>query len=78
MMCNLLFFASSLLIILVTNPGLALTSPTSEAGSAFDPQTFHPFWQVANCPGINRAENKTVELQLGTSPTTAFAYCISA
>jgi len=59
-MRNPLLLASSLLLILLINSGLTLAS--SAADSTFDPLAFHH--QVANCPGINRAENKTVNLKL--------------
>jgi hypothetical protein len=63
-MRNPLLLASSLLLILLINSGLTLAS--SAADSAFDPLAFHH--QVANCPGINRAENKTVNLKLRMLP----------
>ena len=66
MMRNLLFFASSLLLILVFNSGLTLAS--SAADSTFDPLASHQHWQVANCPGVNRAVNKTVNLELRMLP----------
>src|SRR6267142_208281 len=65
-MRNLLFLASSLLLILFINSGLTLAS--SAADSAFDPLAFRQHWQVANCPGVNRAENKTVDLKLRMPP----------
>ena len=65
-MCSLLFLASSLLLILFINPGLTLAS--SAADSAFDPLAFHQHWKVANCPGVNRAENRTVDLKLRMPP----------
>lgn len=54
-MRHLLLLASSLLPI--------LASSASCAESTFDPYAFEQ--QVAICPGINRAENKTVDLHLG-------------
>ena len=66
MMRNLHFFASSLLLILVIDSSLTLAS--SAADPAFDPLASHQPWQVANCPGVNRAENKTVNLELRMLP----------
>jgi hypothetical protein len=65
-MRNLHFLASSLLLILFMNSGLTLAS--SAADPAFDPLAFRRYWQVANCPGVNRAENKTVDLELRMPP----------
>ncbi|KAI0002915.1 alpha/beta-hydrolase [Russula compacta] len=61
-MHNLRLFASSLLLVLVTNCGLTLASLARDL--AFDPLAFNQYWKVASCPGINRAENKTVDLRL--------------
>ena len=65
----LILLASSLL------PVLTLASPLAETRRSdltFDPSAF-PLRQ-ATCPGINRAENKTVDLQLRMLPTTAFPH----
>jgi hypothetical protein len=47
---------------------LASAEPVSARDAAFDPLAFRQHWQVATCPGINRAENKTVDLQLRMLP----------
>lgn len=73
-MRNLRFLASSLLLILFINSGLTLAS--SAADSAFDPLAFRQDWQVANCAGVNRAENKTVDLKL--RKTVAYMFWGSA
>jgi hypothetical protein len=54
-MRHFLLLASSLLPI--------LASSARGAEPVFDPYAFEQ--QVAICPGINRAENKTVDLNLG-------------
>jgi hypothetical protein len=75
-MQNLLFLASALLLILIANSGLTLAS--SATGSTFDPLAFRQYWKVANCPGVNRAENATVDLKLRMFPTTpSYTYCPS-
>jgi hypothetical protein len=62
----LILLASSLL------PVLTLASPAAKArDTEFNPSAI-PL-QHATCPGINRAENKTVDLQLGLLPTVAFS-----
>ncbi|KAI0303057.1 Alpha/Beta hydrolase protein [Russula brevipes] len=65
-MRNLLFFAGGLLPVLVAYSRLTLASaePESARDAAFDPLAFRQQWQVATCPGINRADNTTVDLQL--------------
>ena len=68
-MRRLILLASSLL------PVLALASPLEEARRSdltFDPSAFS--FQQATCPGINRAENKTVDLHLRMPPTTVFPH----
>lgn len=65
-MHNLPLFASSLLLVFVTNCGLTLASLVRD--TAFDPLAFDQYWQVASCPGINRAENKTIGLRLRMLP----------
>jgi len=62
----LLFLASALLPVLIANSGLALAS--SVTGSTFNPLAYRQYWKVANCPGVNRAENKTVDLKLRMFP----------
>lgn len=69
-MQHLLFLASVLLPKLFANPGLTFT--TSETGSTFNPLAFRQHWNVANCPGVNRAENTTVNLALRRFPTTSY------
>ena len=61
-----LFFLASALLILIANSGLTFAS--SATGSTFDPLAFHQYWKVANCPGVNRAENTTVDLKLRMFP----------
>lgn len=65
-MQHLLFLASALLLILIADSGLTLAS--SATGSAFDPLAFRQYWKEAKCPGINRAENTTVDLKLRMFP----------
>jgi hypothetical protein len=52
----LLLFATSLL------PILASLARGDDSESEFNPSAFQQ--QVATCPGINRADNKTVDLHL--------------
>jgi len=61
-MQHLLFLASALLPILLVNSGLTLAS--SATGYTFNPLAFSQHWNVANCPGVNRADNETVNLAL--------------
>ena len=62
----LLFLASALLPILIANSGLTLAS--SATGSTFNPLAYRQYWKAANCPSVNRAENKTVDLKLRMFP----------
>jgi hypothetical protein len=64
MLPKLLFLAGCLLSAIHSS----LTLASSAVDSAFNPLAFDRHWQVANCPGINRAENKTVNLELRTLP----------
>ena len=67
LMRHLFLLASSLLSVLTLASLVARGSD-----STFDPLAF-PLQQVT-CPGINRAENKTVDLYLRMLPTIAFSY----
>ncbi|KAI9512738.1 Alpha/Beta hydrolase protein [Russula earlei] len=49
-------------LLFTLNPGFTLGSLTRS--SVFDPSAFHQYFQVATCPGVNRAEDTTVDLQL--------------
>jgi hypothetical protein len=66
-MRNLLLFTGGLLPILGADSVLASSQAARhKRDSAFDPLAFHQ--QVVTCPGINRAQNKTIDLQLRTLP----------
>lgn len=69
-MQRLLFLASVLLPILFANSGLTLAS--SVTSSTFNPLAFQHYLNLANCPSVNRADNKTVNLALRRFPTTPY------